>query len=73
MPEKFYPRVIQTTHQAIQLRSKHMFHILVQLKGSLHLMAHNYDILNAPELANDSRIILTSNYPTYSQNYSLKD
>jgi len=43
------------------------------MPDALHLMAHNYDILNAIELANDARKILTSNYPSYSPNYSLKN
>ena len=39
---------------------------------ALHLMAHNYDELNAEDLANDARKILTSSYPGYSQGYSIK-
>jgi len=38
---------------------------------SLHLMALNYDAINAKKLAADVRIILTSSYPNYSPNYSI--
>ena len=38
----------------------------------LHLMAHNYDIINADQLAQDARKVLSSSYPSYSPNYSIK-
>ena len=38
---------------------------------SLHLMAFNYDMINAKTLATDARKILSSNYPNYSPGYSL--
>ena len=76
---EFYVAIYYTeigSHIAAINRSKYIIENFPNsslMPDALHLMAHNYDILNAPELANDSRIILTSNYPTYSQNYSLKD
>ena len=39
---------------------------------ALHLMAYNYDKINANQLATDTRKILTSTYPSYSPNYSIK-
>ena len=42
------------------------------IANSLHLMAYNYDEINALRLANDSRIILESNFPNYSPAYSFK-
>ena len=42
------------------------------IPDSLHLMAYNYEEINAPKLAADIRQILTSNYPNYSPNYSIK-
>ena len=38
----------------------------------LHLMAYNYDEINASQLATDVRLILSSSYPNYSPNYSIK-
>ena len=38
----------------------------------LHLMAYNYDIINADQLAQDARKVLSSSYPSYSPNYSIK-
>ena len=37
----------------------------------LHLMAHNYDTINAEELAQDARTVLYASYPNYSPNYKL--
>jgi len=37
----------------------------------LHLMAHNYDIINAEELAQDARTVLYASYPNYSPNYKI--
>ena len=42
------------------------------IPDALHLMAYNYDIINADQLALDVRKILTSSYPNYSPNYSIK-
>ena len=41
------------------------------ISNSLHLMAYNYDQLNATKLASDTRKILSSSYPNYSKNYSI--
>jgi len=38
----------------------------------LHLMAYNYDLINANELAADTRKILSSSYPNYTPKYTLK-
>ena len=38
---------------------------------SLHLMAYNYDQINAKKLANDTRIVLSSSFPNYTKNYSI--
>jgi outer membrane protein assembly factor BamD len=40
---------------------------------ALHLMAHNYDIINAKKLAKDVRRVLEENYPDYIPNYSLEN
>ena len=37
----------------------------------LHLIAHNYDIINAEELAEDTRTVLYASYPQYSPNYKI--
>ena len=42
------------------------------IPDALHLMAYNYDIINADQLAIDARKILISSYPGYSPNYSIK-
>ena len=42
------------------------------IPDALHLMAFNYDIINADELAKDASIVLESSYPSYSPNYSIK-
>ena len=41
--------------------------------AALHLIAHNYDKINAPKLAEDSRRVLRASYPKYTPHYSLKD
>ena len=41
------------------------------IPDGLNLMAQNYDEINAKKLANDTRKILTLNYPNYSSNYSV--
>ena len=41
------------------------------IPDALDLMAYNYDQINATKLASDIRIILSSNYPNYSKNYSI--
>ena len=37
----------------------------------LHLIAHNYDAINAEELAEDARTVLYASYPQYSPNYKI--
>jgi len=37
----------------------------------LHLMAHNYDVINAEKLAKDARTVLNASYPNYSPNYKI--
>ena len=37
----------------------------------LHLMAYNYDAIDAKELAQDSRTILYASYPSYTPNYTI--
>jgi len=41
--------------------------------AALHLIAHNYDEINAPKLAEDSRRVLKASYPKYTPHYSLED
>ena len=42
------------------------------IPDGLHLMAYNYDEINANQLATDIRQILSASYPNYSPNYSIK-
>jgi outer membrane protein assembly factor BamD len=37
----------------------------------LHLMAHNYDAIDAIKLAQDARTVLYASYPNYSPNYKI--
>ena len=37
----------------------------------LHLMAYNYDAIDAKELAQDARTILYESYPNYTPNYKI--
>ena len=41
--------------------------------AALHLIAHNYDKINTPKLAEDSRRVLKASYPKYTPHYSLED
>ncbi len=41
--------------------------------AALHLMAHNYDIINTPVLAKDARRVLQKSYPLYTPHYTLKN
>ena len=43
------------------------------IPDGLHLMAYNYDKINANELAIDARKVLSSSYPNYSPGYSIKE
>ena len=42
------------------------------IPDALHLMAYNYDIIGADDLAADVREVLNSSFPSYSPSYSLK-
>ena len=41
------------------------------IADGLHLIAHNYDAINAEELAEDARTVLYASYPDYSPNYKI--
>jgi len=41
--------------------------------AALNLLAYNYDKINAPKLAEDSRRVLNASYPKYTPHYSLED
>jgi len=41
--------------------------------AALHLMAHNYDKINAPILAKDARRVLKESYPKYIPHYSIEE
>jgi len=41
--------------------------------AALHLIAHNYDKINASKLAKDARRVLKASYPKYTPHYSLED
>jgi outer membrane protein assembly factor BamD len=43
------------------------------IPDALHLMAYNYDKINAEQFAIDARKILSSSYPNYSPSYSVKN
>ncbi len=43
----------------------------LSVADALHLMAHNYDAINAEELAQDARTVLNASYPNYSPNYKI--
>jgi outer membrane protein assembly factor BamD len=42
------------------------------IPDSLHLMAYNYDMINANDLSNDARKVLSLSYPNYLPGYSVK-
>ena len=41
--------------------------------AALHLIAHNYEKINEPKLAEDARRVLKASYPKYTPHYSLED
>jgi len=41
------------------------------IADGLHLMAHNYDVIDATKLAQDARTVLYASYPNYSPNYKI--
>ena len=43
----------------------------LSVADGLHLMAYNYDAINAEDLANDARTVLYLSYPNYSPNYKI--
>tara|TARA_B100000795_G_C22670452_1_gene387729 strand:- start:66 stop:839 length:774 start_codon:yes stop_codon:yes gene_type:complete len=43
------------------------------IPDALHLMAYNYDLIKADNLAIDTRIVLSSNFPAYFPNYSINN
>ena len=62
------------SHIAAINRSKYIienFPNSSSIADSLHLMAYNYDAINAEKLAADARIILMSSFPNYSANYTI--
>ena len=75
---EFYVAIYYTeigSHIAAINRSKYIienFPNSALIPDSLHLMAYNYDKINANELAIDARKVLSSSYPNYSPGYSVK-
>ena len=43
----------------------------LSVADGLHLMAYNYDAINAEELAQDARTVLYASYPNYTPNYKI--
>jgi len=43
----------------------------LSIPDGLHLMAHNYDLIKADNLAKDARNVLISSFPNYSPSYSI--
>ena len=41
------------------------------IADGLHLMAHNYDVIDAKKFAQDARTVLYASYPNYSPNYKI--
>jgi outer membrane protein assembly factor BamD len=76
---EFYVAIYYTeisSHIAAINRSKYIIENYpnsASIKDSLHLMAYNYDKINAGQLAIDVRKVLSSSYPNYSPGYSLKE
>jgi outer membrane protein assembly factor BamD len=75
---EFYVAVYYTeigSHIAAINRSKFIIENYpnsASIPDGLHLMAYNYDKINADELAIDARKVLSSSYPNYSPGYSVK-
>ena len=75
---EFYVAVYYTeigSHIAAINRSKFIIENYpnsASIPDGLHLMAYNYDKINANELAIDARKVLSSSYPNYSPGYSVK-
>jgi outer membrane protein assembly factor BamD len=75
---EFYVAVYYTeigSHIAAINRSKYIIENYpnsASIPDSLHLMAYNYEMINAGQLAIDARKVLSSSYPNYSPGYSVK-
>jgi outer membrane protein assembly factor BamD len=76
---EFYVAIYYTeigSHIAAINRSKFIienYSNSASVPDGLHLMAYNYDKINANELAIDVRKVLSSSYPNYSPGYSFKN
>jgi outer membrane protein assembly factor BamD len=76
---EFYVAIYYTeidSHIAAINRSKYIIENYpnsASIPDSLHLMAYNYEKINAGQLAIDARKVLSSSYPNYSQGYSVKE
>ena len=74
---EFYVALYYTgngSHIAAINRSKYIIEYYPNsssIPDALHLMAYNYDSINAKELAQDSRTVLYASYPDYSPNYKI--
>ena len=74
---EFYVALYYTnngTHIAAINRSKYIiehYPNTPSVPDGLHLMAHNYDKINAKKLAQDARTVLYASYPNYSPNYKI--
>ena len=74
---EFYVALYYTnngSHIAAINRSKYIIEYYPNspsVADGLHLMAHNYDAINAEKLAQDARIVLNASYPNYSPNYKI--
>ena len=75
---EFYVAVYYTetgSHIAAINRSKFIIENYpnsASIPDGLHLMAYNYDKINADKLAIDARKVLSSSYPNHSPGYSVK-
>jgi len=74
---EFYVALYYTSngsHIAAINRSKYIienYPYSPSVADGLHLMAYNYDAINAEELAEDARTVLYASYPQYSPNYKI--
>ena len=74
---EFYVALYYTSngsHIAAINRSKYIienYPYSPSLADGLHLMAYNYDAIDAAKLAEDARTVLYASYPNYSQNYKI--
>ena len=74
---EFYVALYYTrngSHIAAINRSKYIienYPYSPSVADGLHLMAYNYDAIDAAKLAKDARTVLYANYPNYSPNYKI--